>query len=261
MDGWISLYRKIVENPMYFEEPFTKIQAWIDLLIMAEYKSRDFHIRGNKIIVGRGQIAMSTENLSKRWRWSNCKVVRFLNRLENAQQIRRQKSKLISLISIVNYDIYQTGELTERITNELTDELTNELTDELTSNNINNINNNIKEKPPKGGKKKTDAVASPHTPLPFSDRFILFQDWLKDKAPNVSKMQYPFTEKEVDKLYKDFPRELIKKIILNMHNYKELNKKNVSANLTFRKWADKEDKKQDSSKSKLQKNLQLLQNE
>ncbi|MEG0892093.1 MAG: hypothetical protein RSF01_09485, partial [Bacteroidales bacterium] len=82
-------------------------------------------------------------------------------------------------------------------------------------------------------------VASPHTPLPFSDRFILFQDWLKDKAPNVSKMQYPFTEKEVDKLYKDFPRELIKKIILNMHNYKELNKKNVSANLTFRKWADK----------------------
>ncbi|MEG0892092.1 MAG: hypothetical protein RSF01_09480, partial [Bacteroidales bacterium] len=136
---------------MYFEEPFTKIQAWIDLLIMAEYKSRDFHIRGNKIIVGRGQIAMSTENLSKRWRWSNCKVVRFLNRLENAQQIRRQKSKLISLISIVNYDIYQTGELTERITNELTDELTNELTDELTSNNINNINNNIKEKPPKGG--------------------------------------------------------------------------------------------------------------
>ena len=32
-DGWIKLYRSSFENDLYFEEPFTKYMAWIDLLL------------------------------------------------------------------------------------------------------------------------------------------------------------------------------------------------------------------------------------
>lgn len=30
--GWIRMYRKSVDDPMYFEEKFTRWQAWCDLL-------------------------------------------------------------------------------------------------------------------------------------------------------------------------------------------------------------------------------------
>lgn len=111
---------------------------------------------------------------------------------------------------------------------------------------------------PKGIKRK-DATDVAPPPLVSSQRFIQFQNWIVKNAPSVAKMQYPFTEEEMEKLYEDFPRELIQNIVLSMHNWKELNKKNTSANLTFRKWVDKEQK--DLGKSKLERNLQLLKDE
>jgi hypothetical protein len=110
MEGWIKIHRKIMENPMYFSEPFTRMQAWIDLLLLANRKDGYYYVRGNKIIVHRGKVGMSEVSLSKRWKWSRSKVSRFLKDLENEQQIEQQKNSVTTLISIINYDEYQQNE-------------------------------------------------------------------------------------------------------------------------------------------------------
>lgn len=107
MEGYILLYRKIIDNPYYFSEPFTHSQAWIDMLLIANHKSGYIYKRGVKIEVKRGQIGYDSKSLSSRWKWSRGKVLRFLDELEIDQQIVQQKNNLTTLISICNYDSYQ----------------------------------------------------------------------------------------------------------------------------------------------------------
>ena len=69
MEGWIKIFRKIEENKMYFSEPFTHMQAWIDMILIASYKDMStIYVRGNKVTVRRGQIGYSKELLASRWR-------------------------------------------------------------------------------------------------------------------------------------------------------------------------------------------------
>ncbi len=112
--GYILIHRKIFENSLYFAEVFSKMQAWIDLLLIANHSSRKIDIRGNLISVNRGQIARSEENLGKRWKWSRGKVRRYLKVLVAERMIVQQKTPAITLISIVNYDAYQSNKTTDR---------------------------------------------------------------------------------------------------------------------------------------------------
>lgn len=114
--GWIKLHRKITENPMYFSEPFTRMQAWIDLLILANHNGRIIYIRGNKVEINRGEIARSAEGLAQRWMWSRGKVVRYLKELENSEMVVQQKNSVITKLSILNYDTYQSSDTTESTT-------------------------------------------------------------------------------------------------------------------------------------------------
>ena len=36
--GFIKLPRHIIEDSHYFSEPFTRTQAWVDLIILANYQ-------------------------------------------------------------------------------------------------------------------------------------------------------------------------------------------------------------------------------
>jgi hypothetical protein len=107
MEGWIRYYRKSVENSMYFSEPFTRWQAWTDMLIIANHKPGSFIKRGIRVDVGVGQTGYDVENLAKRWKWSRGKVERFLCMLESDNQITRQKNNVTTLISICKYKDYQ----------------------------------------------------------------------------------------------------------------------------------------------------------
>lgn len=107
MSGWIKIYRKIMENPLYFSEPFNRSLAWIDMLLLANHADSFFFKRGVKVEVKRGQIGYDLDSLAKRWKWSRGKVERFIKFLENDNQIVRQKTNVTTLISIVNYKDYQ----------------------------------------------------------------------------------------------------------------------------------------------------------
>jgi hypothetical protein len=106
-EGWIRIYRKSFENEMYFSEKFTRWQAWMDLVLLANHKDSIARVRGVRIEVKRGQVCRSIKVLAARWKWSQGKVSRFLNELQIDAQIDAQKTNVITLISILNYDRYQ----------------------------------------------------------------------------------------------------------------------------------------------------------
>lgn len=106
-EGYIKLFRQLQENPAWLSEPFTRGQAWIDLLLLANHAYGYFYLRGNKIELQRGQLARSEAGLACRWHWSRGKLRAYLKQLEIEQQIEQQKSSLINKITIRNYDLYQ----------------------------------------------------------------------------------------------------------------------------------------------------------
>ena len=118
-NSWIRLHRKLMDDPLYFAEPFSKMQAWIDLLLLANFADRVTFIRGNRVTIKRGQVAYSREWFSGRWRWSRGRVERFLSMLENDRKIVQRKSHIISIVTIVNYDFYQKTECATNDTTEI----------------------------------------------------------------------------------------------------------------------------------------------
>lgn len=142
--GWIKLSRSIMDDPLYFAEPFTRAQAWIDLLLLANYADGYFIVRGNRVNVKRGQIGRSQQNLAERWRWSRGKVDRFLTEMENDGRIIQQKSRLTSLISIVNFEsMYSTVQQNEQQTAQQNEQQTaQQITQQTDINNKKNNRNN-----------------------------------------------------------------------------------------------------------------------
>lgn len=109
-DGWIKIHRKLQEHPLWNGEKFSRGQAWVDLILLANHKDSFFYKRGVKIDVKRGQCARSAVELSSRWGWSRTKVMKFLKDLEKEQQIEQQKTNVTQLVTITNYDDYQKKE-------------------------------------------------------------------------------------------------------------------------------------------------------
>lgn len=110
MEGWLKIHRKIADSDLWLSEPFTRGQAWIDLLMLANHDYSFFYKRGNKVEINRGQIGRSEVELSDRWCWSRTKLRKFLNDLEKEQQIIQQKSPVTLIITLINYEKYQEKE-------------------------------------------------------------------------------------------------------------------------------------------------------
>lgn len=107
--GFVLVHRSLLQHALWTSEPFTRGQAWIDLVLLANHSSGQIRVRGNKMTVRRGQVGWSVKRLADRWQWSRGKVQRFLDELENEQQIEQQKNNITSLITIKNYDHYQSA--------------------------------------------------------------------------------------------------------------------------------------------------------
>ena len=89
-DGWIKIWRKIADSPMWLEEPFTKGQAWIDLLLLATASDHVSRYKGRNKTYKSGTVHFSLRYLATRWGWSRNKVYRFIDRLQKDGMIEYQ---------------------------------------------------------------------------------------------------------------------------------------------------------------------------
>jgi uncharacterized phage protein (TIGR02220 family) len=157
--GWIKLHRQIMETPEWLAEPFTRGQAWVDLLLLANHKPGFIRRRGIMVMVERGQVGYSVESLAERWKWSKGKVLRFFQELITLERICRKtagtcentagrgllqgkirkivpkKTSVSSLIHIVNYERYQ-ADRTENRTEDRTEDGTGTIMKRIRRNNI-----------------------------------------------------------------------------------------------------------------------------
>lgn len=101
---WIRLYRKLRKNPIWKKKPFTKGQAWVDLLLRANYIESKLMV-GNQIIkILPGQIFTSEKHLAEDWGWSRQKVRHFEGTLlANDQICTPKKTSKYTILTITNW--------------------------------------------------------------------------------------------------------------------------------------------------------------
>lgn len=114
-DGWIKIYRKIQECWLWTDkEPFDKRSAWVDLLLSANHADKKICFNGKLITIERGQILTSIRKLSEKWKWSYDKTLRYLKLLERDGMLQKESDKNRTLVTIVNYEVYQDAPITNR---------------------------------------------------------------------------------------------------------------------------------------------------
>ena len=141
--GFIMIDRSILEDDMYFSEKFTRMQALIDLCLLAAFKSRTFYIRGNKVELQPMQVAKSVRDLADRWQWSVNKVRGYLYELEKGGYIDTQKTSVNQIITIKKYIVVNTQNDTQINTQTDTQNDTQTDTPIIKNNNVNNENKDI----------------------------------------------------------------------------------------------------------------------
>lgn len=96
---------------------YSRAEAWIDLIMEARWQPGKVENKGKVILLNRGQLMAARKWLADRWNWTENTVRTFLDKLEhdlmisrkNHQQTGQKKNNQISVVTIENYDIFQTA--------------------------------------------------------------------------------------------------------------------------------------------------------
>ena len=106
--GWIKLHRQLLDCWIWRDlEPFDKRSAWVDLLLAANHADKKVQYKGEIFIVQKGQMITSVRKLSGRWHWSTNRVYRYLKLLEQDGMIEKISDRNRTVLTIVNYGLYQ----------------------------------------------------------------------------------------------------------------------------------------------------------
>ena len=112
--GFIALYRDVLDHWLWDDKPFSRGQAWIDLLLTVNHTDKKIMFNGELTTIKRGQTITSIRQLCDRWGWSNNKVTRFLKMLESEQMLTRKSDSKKTAITIDNYSFWQDQENEKR---------------------------------------------------------------------------------------------------------------------------------------------------
>ena len=183
MEGFIKLYRKLLENPIICKDG-DYLAVWIYLLLNATHKEYPALFKGEKIILQPGQLITGRKSISVKLNISESKVQRILKTFENEQQIEQQPSNQNRLISIVNWQEYQSSEqqIEQQVNNERT-------TDEQRVNTNKNVKNDKNINNKEYQKKYSDGS--------FEIKCVTYLiKTIKEEMPNA---KLPETDEKIDK--------------------------------------------------------------
>ena len=78
MNGWVSLHRKVFENPIIRpKRPYSRFEAWCWLIIRANHADTKFVLGTEIIKANRGEVITSQKKLSLQFGWGNTKLSNF----------------------------------------------------------------------------------------------------------------------------------------------------------------------------------------
>lgn len=125
MSGWIKTHRSIKEHWLYEpNRPRTYREAWEDILLNVNWEKKKVLINGKLIICDKGQSLNSINTWASIFNWSYAKVRHFFRLLENDEMITTQGMQYTTMLTVCNWDIYQSDTTSEKQTEDKTDRTT-----------------------------------------------------------------------------------------------------------------------------------------
>lgn len=107
MSGTANIARDLWDDPTFKDGEMTQREAWIWMVCQASWKARVKRFGSQEIRLERGQLIGSSRFLAAAWMWSEPRVRRYLDMLENRRMIARVTDAGVTVITICKYDIYQ----------------------------------------------------------------------------------------------------------------------------------------------------------
>ena len=120
--GWVKLHRTLAYNKLWLSEPFTKGQAWVDLLMLA---GRD------------GVVKTSYQWLADRWNWNHKEKVRrflaylvaegmieFIGKNAVTENVTESVTVFVTAFRLINLENFQhrvTANVTKNVTADVTE--------------------------------------------------------------------------------------------------------------------------------------------
>ena len=104
--GWVAIYRQVQDHWLWQDKPFSKGQAWIDMLLLANHDDNKFLLGNELVEVKCGSFITSELKLMERWGWSKRKTRTFLELLQSDGMIVKISDRKRTTINIVKYEDY-----------------------------------------------------------------------------------------------------------------------------------------------------------
>lgn len=108
-EGYIKLYRKMLDNPIICNDN-DYFRVWVQLLLMATHKEMKVVFGNDTKILRQGELITGRDEIAKKCNISSSKVERILKRLKTEHQIEQQTSTKGRLITVLNWEQYQKSE-------------------------------------------------------------------------------------------------------------------------------------------------------
>lgn len=105
MDGWLKLYRSILDSAVFQDAEILKV--WIWLLCNVAFEQHDTICYGKVIHLKPGQIATGRKKIAQCTDLNENKVYRALTGLKSLGNIEIKATNKYSIITVVNWDKYQ----------------------------------------------------------------------------------------------------------------------------------------------------------
>jgi hypothetical protein len=229
MPGYIKLFRDLQENFLWQEKPFTRAQAWIDMMFRCNHICKQMGPQHQSIWVLRGQFLLSNIKLGEAWGWSEKKVRRFMKYLVEQGMIKYFSFNKFCVYELTKYAEYQA--------------LDNEVFQE----------SRAERKPSRRRTKAEQTPTNNNDNNDNNDKKVLKDIYMTVQHLSISKEDY-------EKLVAEFGKELVDSKIRYAENYAKL-KNYKSLYLTLNNWLKSDVKKQldnSGSKNKRKSGLEIL---
>lgn len=108
--GWVKLHRQMLDSSFHNKPSY--VSLWVTLLLMANHKTTKFMWNGEETEVKSGQIITGRKALSEQTGIAESTIEDILKVLKRQHQIQQQTTTKYRLITILNWDTYQSSDST-----------------------------------------------------------------------------------------------------------------------------------------------------
>ena len=212
MSGWISLHRKILENPILNRSRvYSNFEAWIWLLLKANHKDNKFMLGSELVKVKKGSMITSQKKLCRQFRWGSTKLRNFLKVLQKDKMLLLETNTQSTQITICNYESYQDSQISNKTQTTHAQHTNNTRTKTNNKDNKDNKVNNIitnKEYLDKYGYDMLKAFVDYWTEKKPNGRK---EKWDMEKTFDIDLRLQKWAKNDFDGYYKQHKQDLINK--------------------------------------------------